>query len=126
MFSRRNGGRAQRAHRSFNAQTGKEIVVVTTPSLNGAALQQAAAKAFSQANVNGVLIFIARDDRRDIIVPDHAGVQAGWFPPDTLREVRTAMEEQFRAENYDAGITGAVYRAPRHLSRLTSRPGQAR
>ncbi|MGA8100415.1 MAG: TPM domain-containing protein, partial [Candidatus Cybelea sp.] len=55
---------------SFNAQTGKEIVVVTTPSLGGASLQSAAGAAFSQQNVNGVLIFIARDDRRDIIVPD--------------------------------------------------------
>ena len=55
-----------------------------------------------------ILIFVARDDRRDIIVPDPAGVQAGWFPANTLREIRTAMEEQFRGENYDAGITGAV------------------
>ncbi len=29
--------------------------------------------AFAQQNVNGVLIFIARDDRRDIIVPDRVG-----------------------------------------------------
>ncbi len=93
---------------SFDAQTGKQIVVITTPSLNGSTLQQAAANAFSQHSVNGILIFVARDDRRDIIVPDPAGVQAGWFPADTLREIRTAMEEQFRGENYDAGITGAV------------------
>ena len=33
--------------------------------------------AFSQQSVNGVLIFIARDDRRDIIVPDRAGVASG-------------------------------------------------
>src|SRR5579875_936617 len=45
----------------FNAQTGKEIVVVTVPSLNGATLQSAANSAFAQQNVNGVLIFIARD-----------------------------------------------------------------
>ncbi|MFY9718377.1 MAG: TPM domain-containing protein [Candidatus Cybelea sp.] len=107
---------------SFNAQTGKQIVVITTPSLDGSALQQAATNAFSQQNVNGVLIFIARDDRRDIIVPDRAGVQAGWFPPDTLRAIRTAMEAQFKADDYDAGVTGAVtallgiYRA--HLGAL--------
>jgi hypothetical protein len=50
---------------SFNAQTGKEIVVVTTPSLGGATLQSAASSAFAAQNVNGVLIFIARDDRKD-------------------------------------------------------------
>jgi uncharacterized membrane protein YgcG len=93
---------------NFNAQTGKEIVVITTPSLNGATLQQAATNAFSQQNVNGVLVFIARDDRRDIILPDSAGVAAGWFPSDTLREIRGTMEAQFRAENYDGGITGTV------------------
>lgn len=110
---------------SFNAQTGKEIVVVTTPSLGSATLQDAAASAFSAQNVNGVLIFIARDDRRDIIVPDRAGRQAGWFTPDVLRSIRTAMEAQFRGENYDAGVTGAVdaifniYRA--HLGGLQQR-----
>jgi uncharacterized protein len=93
---------------NFTAQTGKEIVVITTPSLGGATLQSAAASAFAQQNVNGVLIFIAHDDRRDIIVPDRAGVQAGWFTPEILRQIRTAMEDQFRAENYDAGITGAA------------------
>ncbi|HEV3091817.1 MAG TPA: TPM domain-containing protein [Candidatus Cybelea sp.] len=93
---------------SFNASTGTQIVVVTTPSLGGQTLQNAASSAFSQQNVNGVLIFIAKDDRRDIIVPDRAGAQAGWFTPDVLRDIRTSMEAQFKAENYDAGITGAV------------------
>jgi uncharacterized membrane protein YgcG len=105
---------------NFQAQTGKEVVVVTVPSLGGATLQSAAESAFAQQAVNGVLIFIARDDRRDIIVPDRAG--AGWFTPDVLRDIRQTMESQFRAENYDAGITSAVggalnvYRA--HLGSL--------
>jgi uncharacterized membrane protein YgcG len=109
---------------NFNAQTHKEIVVLTTASLGGATLQSAAASAFAQQNVNGVLIFIARDDRRDIIVPDRAGRQAGWFTPDVLRSIRTSMEGQFRSENYDAGITSAVdailgiYRS--HLGALQS------
>jgi uncharacterized membrane protein YgcG len=110
---------------NFNAQTGKEIVVVTTPSLGNASLQSAASSIFSQQNVNGVLVFIARDDRRDIIVPDRSGAQAGWFTPDVLRSIRTAMEDQFRSENFDTGVTGAVdsllgvYRA--HLSGLQQR-----
>ncbi len=114
---------------SFNAQTGKEVVVMTTPSLGGATLQSAAATAFQQQSVNGVLIFIARDDRKDIIVPDRSGAQAGWFTPDVLRSIRTGMESQFRSENYDAGVTGAVdgvlniYRA--HLSGLQRASGGA-
>ncbi len=93
---------------NFNAQTGKEIVVVTTPTLGGATLQDAAAQTFAQQRVNGVLVYIARDDRRDIIVPDRAGAQAGWFTPDVLLSIRSGMEAQFKAESYDAGITGAV------------------
>jgi uncharacterized membrane protein YgcG len=107
---------------SFNAQTGKEIVVMTVASLGGAALQDAAGNAFAQQKVNGVLVFIARDDRKDIIVPDRAGAQAGWFTPDVLRSIRTTMESRFRSEDFDAGVTSAVegilnvYRA--HLGNL--------
>ncbi|HEY2475762.1 MAG TPA: TPM domain-containing protein [Candidatus Cybelea sp.] len=108
MFSAATVAQLNEQISSFNSATGKEIVVMTVPSLGGATLQSAAASAFSQQSVNGVLIFIARDDRRDIIVPDRSGVQAGWFTPDVLRDIRTTMETQFRSENYDAGITGAV------------------
>ncbi len=93
---------------NFNAQTGKEIVVVTVPSLGGATLPSAAESAFSEQQVNGVLIFVARDDRRDIIVPDRAGLESGWFTPDVLRSIRASMEGQFRSQDYDAGVTGAV------------------
>jgi uncharacterized protein len=93
---------------NFNAATGKAIVVITTPSLHGATLQSAAQSAFPQQAINGVLIFVARDDRRDIILADRAGAQARWFAPSVVREIRLAMEDQFRSANYDAGITGAV------------------
>jgi uncharacterized membrane protein YgcG len=122
MFSATTVAQLNSRIASFNAQTGKEIVVVTTPSLGDTALQTAANAAFAQQSVNGVLIFIARDDRKDIIVPDRAGAQAGWFTPDVLRSIRTSMEAQFRSESYDAGATGAVsavldiYRA--HLGSL--------
>jgi uncharacterized protein len=122
MFSASTVAQLNERLSAFNAQTGKEIVVVTTPSLNGATLQSAADSAFNQQSVNGVLIYIARNDRRDMIVPDRAGVQAGWFTSDVLAQIRTAMEGQFKGEDYDAGITGAVnsllqiYRA--HLGSL--------
>jgi uncharacterized protein len=108
MFSASTVAQLNQRISNFNAQTGKEVVVVTVPSLNGATLQDAASSAFSSNNVNGVLIFIARSDRKDIIVPDRAGAQAGWFTPDVTRGIRQSMEAQFRSENYDAGITGAV------------------
>jgi len=114
---------------NFNAQTRKEVVVETVPSLNGATLTDAAQREFSQQQVNGVLIFIAKDDRRDIIVPDRAGVQAGWFDPETLRSIRQSMEAQFKDGNFDAGIATAVsgilgiYRS--HMSSLGGAGGAA-
>lgn len=108
MFSASTVAQLNQRISNFNAQTGKEVVVIAVQSLNGATLQEAASSAFSSNNVNGVLIFIARSDRKDIIVPDRAGAQAGWFTPDVTRGIRQSMEAQFRSENYDAGITGAV------------------
>lgn len=104
MFSKSTIDQVDGRIAAFNAATGKELVVVTVPSLDGASLQDAAAKTFSQQNVNGVLIFIARDDRRDIIVPDRSGVQAGWFTSDVLRSIREQMEREFRSESYDSGL----------------------
>ncbi len=110
---------------AFNAQTGKEIVVMTVPSLNGQTVAAAGQAAFSQQQVNGILIYVAKDDRKDIIIPDHAGVQAGWFTPATTTSIRQAMESQFKAEDYDGGITTAVgsvlsiYRS--HVGSLTTR-----
>ena len=90
MFSAATVAQLNERIASFNAQTGKEIVVVTAPSLGGATLQSAAANAFSQQSVNGVLIFIARDDRRDIIVPDRCRRRkpAGSLPTCCARSAR--------------------------------------
>ncbi len=114
---------------NFNAQTHKEVLVETVPSLNGSALTDAAQREFAQQQVNGILIFIAKDDRRDIIVPDRAGVQAGWFDAETLRSIRQSMESQFKDGDFDGGITTAVsgvlgiYRS--HMSSLSGANGAA-
>jgi uncharacterized membrane protein YgcG len=132
MFSASTVAQLNQRISNFNASTGKDVVVVTVPSLGGATLQSAANSAFSSQNVNGVLIFIARDDRKDIIVPDRAGEQAGWFTPDVLRGIRQSMEAQFRSENFDAGITAAVdgvlnvYRAHTGSLRTNANAGNSR
>jgi uncharacterized protein len=108
MFSSATVATLNQRISSFNTATGKEIVVETVPSLGGTDLATAAQTAFSQQRVNGVLIFIAKDDRKDIIVPDRAGAQAGWFTPDVTRGIREQMEAQFKSGNYDAGVTAAV------------------
>jgi len=96
---------------NFNAQTHKEVLVVTVPSVTGGSLsdvRDAAERAFAQNQVNGVLIFVDKGDRKDYIIPDRAGVQAGWFTSDMLGSIRQSMESNFRNGDFDAGITAGV------------------
>jgi uncharacterized protein len=90
----------------FTAQTGKQIVVVTVPSLNGKPLADAAQAVFSEQQINGVLLFIAKDDRKDIIVPGQATAQ--FFPEPTIVSIRQSMESQFRDGDFDGGIATGV------------------
>lgn len=106
MFSPSTVSTLDQQINDFTAQTGKQIVVVTVPSLNGKPLSDAAEAVFTQQNVNGVLIFIAKDDRKDILLPDNASAQ--FFPESTIVSIRQSMESQFKAEDYDGGITTAV------------------
>ncbi|MDP9016839.1 MAG: TPM domain-containing protein, partial [Candidatus Eremiobacteraeota bacterium] len=93
---------------NFAAQTHKEIVVQTVSSLGGIPVRDAANKAFTEQNVNGVLIFVAKDDRKDFIEPDRAGVQAGWFNPQIFQPIYASMGSQFKDGDYDGGVTTAV------------------
>src|SRR5579884_3520679 len=107
---------------NFNAQTGKEIIVQTVPSVNGGDVRTAAENAFAQQQVNGVLIFVDKGDRKDWIVPDRAAVQAGWWTSQTSNSISQAMGAQFRAGDFDGGITTGVNQAldvyRSHLSSL--------
>lgn len=112
---------------NFNAQTGKEVVVQTVSTTSGTPIRDAAAKTFSDLGVNGVLLFIAKDDRKDIIIPDAAGTRAGWFSPSVFAPIYSAMGAQFKNGDYDGGVTNAVdsvlgiYRS--HMSSLGAANG---
>jgi uncharacterized membrane protein YgcG len=106
MFSSGTVSQLDQQISAFTAQTGKQIVVVTVPSLNGKGLSDAAQAVFQQQNINGMLIFIAKDDRKDYFLPDTA--TAEFFPEATITSIRQSMESLFKAEDYDGGITAAV------------------
>lgn len=106
MFSQAAVSQLDQQISDFTAQTGKQIVVVTVPSLNGKSLNEAAEAVFQQQNVNGILIFIAKDDRKDIILPDTATAQ--FFSEPTIVSIRQSMESAFKAEDYDGGVTTVV------------------
>jgi len=90
----------------FNRQTGKEVVVVTVPSLGNETAQAAAEKAFAQQQVNGVMIFLAKAEKKDGIIGDRAS--RAFFPNGTFDSVRQAMRGYFRTGNFDEGISTGV------------------
>ncbi len=106
MFSSATVTQLDQQIANFNAQTNKEIIVVTVPSLNGETVQNAAQTVFSEQRINGVLIFIAKGERKDIIVPGRA--TAEFFPASTTASIRQQMESSFRNGDFDGGITTAV------------------
>jgi uncharacterized membrane protein YgcG len=115
---------------NFNAQTSKEIVVLTVPSVAGGDVRTAAENAFAQQQVNGVLIFVDKGDRKSFVLGDRAAVQAGWWTQQTSQNIVNAMNAQFRAGDFDGGVTTAVnqtfdiYRS--HLGSLRSTQPQSR
>lgn len=90
----------------FTALTGKEVVVDTEPSLGGATLTAAAEKIFAQQQVNGVLIYIARDDKKIQLVGDR--VSRPFFPAGSFTTIYQAMRPSFAAGNVDEGVNTGV------------------
>ena len=90
---------------TFNQKTGKEVVVVTVPSLNGDTPQNVAEKSFASNQVNGVMIFLSKSEQKVGIIGDKASER---FFPNGFDTIRQAMRPDFRAGNYDEGITTGV------------------
>jgi uncharacterized membrane protein YgcG len=106
LFSQSTVTALNREIGDFNRRTGKEIVVVTVPSLDGRTIQDAAERSFAQQQVNGVLFYLAKTERQDGIVPDRMAAQ--FFPQGTFANIRQAMRGYFRAGDFDTGITTGV------------------
>ncbi len=89
----------------FHAQSGKEVVFVSTPSLNGQTIQTAAENAFAQNQVNGVMIFVSKAEHRIGVVPDRAASR--FFPAGSTDTIRQAMAAQYKTGDFDGGtLTG--------------------
>jgi len=92
----------------FNGRTGKEVVVVTVPSVSGgpSAVRSAAEKTFADHRVNGVLVYLVRDQKIQGIVPDRAA--SALFPSGEIDTIREAMRGYFRTGDFDTGVTTGV------------------
>ena len=91
---------------SFQSQTGKDVLVVTVPSLNGETPETAAQNVAREQNLNGVLIFIAKNERQDYFAVGKGSAQ--FFDRATTQSIRASMESQFKDGDFDGGITTAV------------------
>ena len=90
----------------FNQASGKEVVVVTVPTLNGTPLNDATEHAFAEKQVNGVLIFIAKAEKKFVVVGDRAS--RAFFPAGTFQTIHDAMRPSFQSGDFDQGITTGV------------------
>ncbi|HEY0797503.1 MAG TPA: TPM domain-containing protein, partial [Candidatus Baltobacteraceae bacterium] len=90
----------------FNGQTGKEVVVVTVPTLGGKTISQAAEDTFAAQQVNGVLLLFSKAEKQDIIVGDRAS--RAFFPAGTFTTIRDAMRGYLRSGDFDDGVRTGV------------------
>ncbi len=105
----------------YNQETGRAIVVATVPSLNGAQIEPYATALFSEWGIGGeqrdtgLLLLIARDDRELRVEvgyglhPYFGGIMAG-------RVIREVITPQFKAGDFDAGVTQGVDAILSHLA----------
>jgi hypothetical protein len=91
---------------SLVAQTGKEVVVVTVPSLNGVSGPEAIERSFAQLQVNGVEIYIAKAEHFVQVSGDTAATR--FFPAGSYQTIAQTMRTSFRAGDYDGGVENAV------------------
>ncbi|HTV74837.1 MAG TPA: TPM domain-containing protein [Candidatus Acidoferrales bacterium] len=90
----------------FNSQTGKEVVVVTVPTLGGKTISQEAEDTGAQLQVNGVLILLAKAEKQDIVVGDVAS--RAFFPPGSFTAIHQAMRGYLRSGDFDDGVRTGV------------------
>ena len=90
----------------FQRTTGKEIVVVTAPSLDGKTLDDAAEQTFAKQQVNGVLFYFAKAEKKDLVVGDRAS--KAFFPQGTFSNIHDAMRGYLRDGDPDQAILTGV------------------
>ena len=108
--------------RAYNAETGRALVVATVPSLDGQPIEPYATGLFSAWGIGGaerdmgLLLLIARDDRRLRIEvgyglhPYFGGIMAG-------RVIRDTITPRFKEGDFDGGVNSGIDAIMEHLNR---------
>ncbi len=90
----------------FHTQTGKEVVVDTESTLAGQTPQAFAEHVFAQQQVNGVMIFIAKAEKKIGVIPDRSA--ARFFPAGSTDAIRNAMRSGFNSQDFNGGVMNGV------------------
>lgn len=99
--------------------TGKQLVVRTVPSLSGKDVSAAADAAFSSLNLNGVLIYAARDDKK-LAIKVGTSTRQGVSTAEE-GQIRDQLTAAFARNDFDGGLLAATDRLGNDL-RAAFRP----
>ena len=90
----------------FHRQYGKEVVVVTVPTLDGQTATVVTEKQFAQQQVNGAMLFFAKAEKKDFVVVGRSARR--FFPAGTSHDIEAAMRGYLRSGDVDGGVTTGV------------------
>ncbi len=108
MFSPATRDQATALIAQIHRDTGKTVAVVTVPSLGGRDVSAAADEVFAQQRLNGILLFIARDDRKLAI---KVGVATrSLISVQEEAAIRDTILAHFRQGEFDQGLLAGLER----------------
>lgn len=107
ILDSRSMEQVQRLSDDIQSNFGKDVVVVTVDRVDGTP-QQHAEKLFAQQKVNGVLIYVAPNQKQLGILPGRNTAQL--FPRTVTGPIRESMLSRFRQNDYSGGIVEGVQR----------------
>ena len=108
--------------RAYNAETGRALIVATVATTGGESIDPYATRLFAEwgiggeARDQGLLLLVARDDRRMRIEvgyglhPYFGGIMAG-------RVINDVITPRFKEGDFDGGVTSGVDAIIEHLAR---------
>jgi uncharacterized protein len=105
--------RLETSLKAFEDSTSNQVVVLTIPSLEGEVLEEYSYKVAStwklgqKGKDNGVLLLVARDDRK-VRIEVGSGLEGDLTDLECGLIIRHAIVPQFKAGNMDAGVEAGV------------------
>lgn len=121
MLSPATRERLEGALRELRRKGGTQLVVLTLPNLSGLTIEQASIRVTDSWKLggeqadNGVLLLLARDERR-VRIEVGQGLEGDLTDAFSKRIVDEAMMPLFKSGDFDAGVTLGVY----HIASVTN------